>query len=54
MQRITDDRGRHLPVLENRGAVGVISVGDITGWLLQVNEIGAEKLRRYVFDEYPG
>ena len=54
MQLMTDKRVRHLPVLENQEAAGVISIGDITRWLLKVNEMEAENLRRYVFDEYPG
>ena len=33
--------------------VGLISIGDITRWLLKVIEIEAENLRRNVFSEYP-
>lgn len=54
MQLITDKRVRHLPVLENDEAVGLLSIGDITRWLLKVNEMEAENLRRYLFSEYPG
>lgn len=54
MQLITEKRVRHLPVLDNLEAVGLVSIGDITRWLLKVNEMEAENLRRYVFNEYPG
>ena len=54
MQDMTDKRVRHLPVIENQEAVGMVSIGDITRWLLKVNEMEAENLRRYIFDEYPG
>jgi len=54
MQLMTGKRVRHLPVLENHEAVGMISIGDITRWLLKVNEMEAENLRRYVFGDYPG
>ncbi|MGB0745025.1 MAG: CBS domain-containing protein [Opitutales bacterium] len=54
MQLISDKRVRHLPVLDNGEAVGLVSIGDITRWLLKVNELEAENLRRYVFSEYPG
>jgi len=54
MQLITDKRVRHLPVLEDGQLVGMISIGDVTRWLLKVNEMEAENLRRYVFSEYPG
>lgn len=54
MQIMTDKRVRHLPVLQNGELVGMVSIGDVTRWLLKVNEMEAENLRRYVFSEYPG
>lgn len=54
MQLMTDKRVRHLPILKNDKLVGMISIGDVTRWLLKVNELEAENLRRYVFSEYPG
>ncbi len=54
MQLITDKRVRHLPVMDQGRLVGMISIGDVTRWLLKVNEMEAENLRRYVFSEYPG
>lgn len=54
MQRMTDKRVRHLPVLDEGHLLGMVSIGDVTRWLLKVNEMEAENLRRYVFSEYPG
>lgn len=54
MQMMTDKRVRHLPVFDGEQLIGLISIGDVTRWLLKVNEMEAENLRRYVFDEYPG
>jgi CBS domain-containing protein len=54
MQLMTDKRVRHLPVIDDGRLVGMISIGDVTRWLLKVNEMEAENLRRYVFSEYPG
>lgn len=54
MQKMTDQRVRHLPVLDDGHLMGMISIGDVTRWLLKVNEMEAENLRRYVFSEYPG
>ncbi|MFU8848581.1 MAG: CBS domain-containing protein [Opitutales bacterium] len=54
MQLMTDKRVRHLPVLENEKPVGMISIGDITRWLLKLNEMEADSLRRYLEGEYPG
>lgn len=54
MQMMTDKRVRHLPVFDGEQLLGLISIGDVTRWLLKVNEMEAENLRRYVFGEYPG
>lgn len=53
MQIMTDHRVRHLPVFDGDQLLGLISIGDLTSWLLKVNEIEADNLRRYIFDDYP-
>jgi CBS domain-containing protein len=54
MQVMTDKRVRHLPVLKSGELLGIISIGDVTRWLLKVNQMEAESLRRYVTGDYPG
>ena len=54
MQMMTDKRVRHLPVMDGEKLLGLVSIGDVTRWLLKVNEMEAENLRRYVLDDYPG
>jgi len=54
MQVMTDLRVRHLPVFDGEHLVGMLSIGDITRWLLKANELEAENLRKYAFAEYPG
>jgi len=54
MQLMTDLRVRHLPVIEKTELKGMISIGDVTRWLLKANELEAEQLRKYAFAEYPG
>lgn len=53
MQTMTNKRVRHLPVLDDGQLRGMISIGDVTRWLLKVNEMEAENLRRYIFADYP-
>ena len=53
MQMMTDKRVRHLPVIDDQQLIGLISIGDVTRWLLKVNEMEAENLRYFVFGEYP-
>ena len=54
MHMMTDKRVRHLPVLAGDQLRGMVSIGDVTRWLLKVNEMEAENLRRYVLGDYPG
>lgn len=54
MQMMTEHRVRHLPILEDGALRGMVSIGDVTRWLLEINEMEAENLRRYVFSDYPG
>ncbi|HRE31864.1 MAG TPA: CBS domain-containing protein, partial [Candidatus Berkiella sp.] len=43
MEIITEKRFRHLPVVDNGKLVGIISIGDITRWIMlqQQQEISA-------------
>lgn len=54
MQMMTEHRVRHLPIMEDGTLRGMVSIGDVTRWLLEINEMEAENLRRYVFSDYPG
>ena len=54
MQIMTEKRVRHLPVMTGGELDGMISIGDVTRWLLEINEMEAENLRRYAFPDYPG
>jgi len=47
----TSRRCRHLPVLDNGRLVGLISVGDISRWLSDVNRAEAESLKSYISGE---
>ena len=53
MQRMREYRIRHLPVFDGDQLLGMLSISDINSWLLKVNEMEAESLRRYMFETYP-
>lgn len=53
MQIMLEARVRHLPVFDGDELLGMLSIGDINNWLLKMNEIEAENLRRYMFEGYP-
>ena len=54
MHIMTTKRVRHLPVFEEEKLVGMISIGDVTRKLLEINQNEAASLRQYLFTEYSG
>ena len=53
MQMMKEHRIRHLPLFDGDRLLAMLSISDINRWLLKVNEIEAENLRRYMFEGYP-
>lgn len=54
MAIITSRRLRHLPVVEGRRVVGVVSIGDLVLWTIRDREQSIEQLVDYVNGRYPG
>jgi CBS domain-containing protein len=48
MQIITENRIRHLPVLEGERVVGVISIGDLVNWMMQAQRETIRHLQAYI------
>jgi CBS domain-containing protein len=48
LERMTDRRVRHLPVVENGNLAGIISIGDLVKWKIAETEAEAESLKSYV------
>lgn len=53
MQRITENRVRHLPVLEGNKLVGILSIGDLLAWLIAAQRNAIDNLERYVTGDFP-
>ena len=48
MTTMTENRFRHLPVVENGQLSGIISIGDVVKWRIAEAEFEAEEMKRYI------
>lgn len=48
MNTMTENRFRHLPVMENGELCGIISIGDVVKWRIAEAEFEAEEMKRYI------
>ena len=51
---ITQNRIRHVPIVENRKLIGLISVGDVVKSQLKSIEFENRYLKMFIKDSYPG
>lgn len=54
MALMTEKRVRHLPILSGDELKGMVSIGDVTRWLLHANEMEKDTLKSYFFPDYSG
>ena len=48
LEIMTNKRCRHLPVMQNKKLVGLLSIGDLTRWITRTHQLEADHLRSYV------
>jgi CBS domain-containing protein len=53
MAVMTETRCRHLPVFDDDGLLGLVSIGDLTRWLIRDKAFLIDQLYNYVTDQYP-
>ena len=54
MAIISDERIRHLPVMHENKVVGLVSIGDLTKWVLDLKESDIHHLISYINGDLAG
>jgi CBS domain-containing protein len=49
---MTDNRVRHLPVLEEGKIVGVVSIGDLVNYIISVQDVTIKQMENYIAGNY--
>jgi CBS domain-containing protein len=53
MQTMTENRFRHLPVVDNAKVLGVVSIGDLVNWIISTQDETIQHLEHYITSQYP-
>ncbi|HEY5346507.1 MAG TPA: CBS domain-containing protein [Verrucomicrobiae bacterium] len=48
MRLMTENRVRHLPVVEGTNLVGIISIGDLVNWIISTQNAAIEQMEQYI------
>lgn len=54
MRLMTENRVRHLPVLNGMELVGLVSIGDLVNWIISAQNVEIGQLHSYISGQYPG
>jgi CBS domain-containing protein len=53
MKLMTENRIRHLPVVEEGRVVGIISIGDLVNWIISTQSAVLDQMEQYLTGGFP-
>jgi CBS domain-containing protein len=53
MQLMTNERCRHLAIVEGETVVGIVSIGDLVNWIMTAQDFTIHQLQDYISGKYP-
>ena len=53
MRLMTENRVRHLPVVEGPNVVGIVSIGDLVNWIISTQSAHIEQMEQYISGSVP-
>ena len=48
MKLMTENRIRHLPVIESQQVIGIVSIGDLVNWIISAQDHTIQQLQNYI------
>ncbi len=54
MRLMTNNRIRHLPVLDAGRVAGIVSIGDLVNWIISAQHVALTQMEDYISGRYPG
>jgi CBS domain-containing protein len=51
---MTSARIRHMPIMDDAGLCGIVSIGDVVKAITQDQQVKIKTLEEYIYDPYPG
>jgi len=54
MKLMTENRVRHLPVLEAGKVIGLVSIGDLVNWTISAQDAAIDQMQQYIAGGVPG